>query len=68
MTLQDALKVLKITSGASWETVELSRRQAVDRARPDTLTPLSEEKRRILKEEARRANAAYSVLLGARKA
>jgi DnaJ-domain-containing protein 1 len=68
MTLEDALKVLKVTSGASWEAVESSRRQAVDRARPDKLTPLSKEKRGVLKEEARRANAAYFVLLQARKA
>jgi DnaJ-domain-containing protein 1 len=66
MTLEDALKVLKITSGASWEAVELSRREAVDRARPDRLTTLSEEKRSVLKEEARRSNAAYYVLLQAR--
>ena len=68
MTLEDALKVLKITSGASWEAVESSRRQVVNHARPDRLATLSEEKRSILKEEARRANAAYFVLLQARKA
>jgi DnaJ-domain-containing protein 1 len=58
MTLEDALKVLKVTPGAPWETVELSRRQAVDRARPDKLAALSEERSSALKEEARRANAA----------
>jgi hypothetical protein len=63
MTLEEALKVLKITLGAPWEAVELSRRQAVDRARPDRLTVLSEDKRIALKEEAGRANAAYLTLL-----
>lgn len=63
MTYEDALKVLKVKSGAAWEMIELSRRQAVDRARPDRLTALSEQKRNEMREEARRANAAYYVLL-----
>jgi DnaJ-domain-containing protein 1 len=68
MPLEDALKVLKITLGAPWEAVEASRRQAVDRAHPDKLAGLSEEKRGILKEEARRANAAYVAVFSERKA
>jgi DnaJ-domain-containing protein 1 len=68
MTLEDALKVLKITAGTPWESVEMSRRQAVDRGHPDRLATLSEEKRSAVKEEARRANAAYLVLLQARSA
>jgi DnaJ-domain-containing protein 1 len=63
MTFEEALKVLKITSGAPWEAVELSRRQTVDRARPDRLTALSQDKRSALKEEAQRANTAYLTLL-----
>lgn len=68
MPLEDALKVLKTTLGAPWEAVEASRRQVVDRAHPDKLAGLSEEKRRILKEEARRANAAYVAVFLERKA
>ena len=67
MTLEDALKILKIAVGAPWEVVEASRRQAVDRAHPGKLVPLSEEKRSILKEEARRTNAAYLALLQEKK-
>jgi hypothetical protein len=68
MTIDEALKVLKVTTGTGWETVEQSRRDAVERARPDKLTSLSEDKRRTVREDARRANAAYLVLLQARKA
>ena len=68
MPLEEAFKVLKITSGAPWEAVEASRRQAVDRAHPDKLAGLSEYKRGILKEEARRANAAYLAVFSERKA
>jgi DnaJ-domain-containing protein 1 len=67
MTFEEALKVLKITSGASWEAVESSRRQTVDRSRPDRLTTLSEQKRSELQDEAHRANAAYCVLLQVRR-
>jgi DnaJ-domain-containing protein 1 len=66
MTLEDALKVLKITTSTPWECIETSRRQAVERARPDRLASLSKEKRSVVKEEARVANAAYLVLLQAR--
>jgi DnaJ-domain-containing protein 1 len=66
MTLEDALKVLKVTTSTPWESIETSRRQAVERARPDRLASLSKEKRSAVKEEARVANAAYLVLLQAR--
>ncbi len=66
MTVEDALKVLKVNSGAPWEAVEFSRRRAVDRARPDKLANLSADDRRSLKEGARRANVAYLVLLKTR--
>ena len=66
MTLEDALKVLKVTTSAPWESIETSRRQAVERAHPGRLASLSKEKRSAVKEEARVANAAYRVLLQAR--
>ncbi|AXC13822.1 hypothetical protein ACPOL_4550 [Acidisarcina polymorpha] len=68
MTIDEALKVLKVTASTGWEAVEQSRRDAVERARPDRLTSLSETKRRTLREDARSANAAYLVMLQARKA
>ncbi len=68
MTIDEALKVLKVTASTGWEAVEQSRRDAVERARPDRLTSLSEAKRRTLREDARSANAAYLVMLQARKA
>jgi DnaJ-domain-containing protein 1 len=66
MTLEDALKVLKVTTSAPWESIETSRRQAVERAHRDRLDSLSKEKRSAVKEDARVANAAYRVLLQAR--
>jgi DnaJ-domain-containing protein 1 len=66
MTLEDALKALKVTTSTPWEPIETSRRQAVERARPDRLASLSKEQRSAVKEEARVANAAYLVLLQAR--
>jgi DnaJ-domain-containing protein 1 len=68
MPLEEAFKVLKITSGAPWEAVEASRRQAVDRSHPNKLAGLSEDKRGILREEARRVNAAYLAVFSERKA
>ncbi|MGD0648898.1 MAG: hypothetical protein ABR971_13000 [Acidobacteriaceae bacterium] len=63
MSVEEALKTLKVAPAAAWETVESSRRQAVEKARPDTTTALSEEKRAALQLEARRANNAYATLL-----
>ena len=37
MSVEEARKTLKIGSASSWETVETSRRQIVDKARPDKL-------------------------------
>jgi DnaJ-domain-containing protein 1 len=68
MTLEDALKVLKVSTSTPWESIEMSRRQALERARPDRLASLSEEKCSAVKEEARGTNAAYLVLLQARRA
>lgn len=52
MSLDEALKVLKINMSSPWDTVELTRRQTVDRAWPDRLKGLNDDKRRALQEES----------------
>jgi len=66
MALDEAYKILRVTAGASWEEVEQSRSKIVQRAHPDTVAELSAGKRTAAQTEARRANAAYVVLLKAR--
>jgi hypothetical protein len=66
MALDEAYKILRVTAGASWAEVEQSRSKIVQRAHPDTVAELSAEKRTSAQIEAKRANAAYSVLLEAR--
>ena len=66
MALDEAYKALRVTVGASWAEVEQSRFKIVQRAHPDTVAELSAEKRIAAQTEAKRANAAYTVLLEAR--
>ena len=66
MALDEAYKVLRVTAGASWAEVEQSRFKIVQRAHPETVAELSAEKRIAAQTEAKRANAAYIVLLEAR--
>ena len=66
MSPEEASKVLQVTLGADWETIEKSRREIVQKSHPDRIRSLSPEKRRGLIEHARRANEAVQVLLGSR--
>ena len=66
MALDEAYKALRVTADASWAEVEQSRFKIVQRAHPDTVAELSAEKRIAAQTEAKRANAAYTVLLEAR--
>ncbi len=66
MSLEDACKVLQVTLGADWESIETSRREIVQKSHPERVKSLPAEKRRMLIEHARRANYAIQVLLAFR--
>lgn len=66
MTVEQAYRVLKVTSASPWDAIEFSRRDLVARAQPDRVTKLEPTKRKVLQDEAREANIAYKVLLQAR--
>jgi hypothetical protein len=66
MSPEEASKVLQVTLGADWETIEKSRREIVEKSHPAKVRSLSPERRRGLIEHARRANEAIQVLLGVR--
>lgn len=67
MSLDDAYKTLKVTAGSTWETIELARRQTVQRAHPTAIGNLDIEQRREAQASARRANDAYAVLRASRE-
>jgi DnaJ-domain-containing protein 1 len=59
MTVDDACKVLGVAAGATWESIEQSRRLLVEQSRPGSVASI---KREQTMEAARRVNAAYAVL------
>lgn len=63
LSTEQAYKLLKVPMLASWEQIELSRRELVARAQPDRLVGLTPDKRKALQEDCRMVNAAYCVLL-----
>jgi hypothetical protein len=66
LSLDDAYKALRLTSSASWEAIEASRRGLVDGARPDKIAGLMEARRVSIEREAKLANEAYLTLANAR--
>lgn len=66
MSLDDAYKLLKVTPGSTWESVEQTRRQLVQQSHPARLKLMSPEKRMQTLAEAKRVNAAYGTLSQAR--
>ena len=66
MSPEKACKVLQVTLGADWETIEKSRRDIVQKSHPGKISSVPPEQRRALIEHARRANEAILVLLGLR--
>lgn len=66
MSLDDAYKLLKVTAGSTWESIELTRRQLVQQSDPARLKLMSPEKRMQTLAEAKRVNAAYGTLSQAR--
>jgi DnaJ-domain-containing protein 1 len=66
MPLGDAYKLLKVTAGSTWELIEQTRRQLVQRSYPDRLGSMSAEGRAQVLAESKRVNAAYTLLSQAR--
>ena len=66
MPLEDAYKALKATPGATWESIEQTRRSLVQQSHPLRLETLSADKRTQALVEANRVNAAYAALSQAR--
>ena len=66
MPLEDAYKVLKATPGATWESLEQTRRSLVQLSHPSRWKTLSTERRAQALADARRVNAAYAALSQAR--
>lgn len=62
MPLDDAYKLLKATPGATWESIEQTRRLLVQASHPEKLRNQPESKRAQALAEAGRINAAYAVL------
>jgi len=68
LSIEDACKILKVSSSASWDTIEHARRAIVEMARPDRLAKENGAKCQALAQEARLANAAFHTLLQMRRA
>jgi len=66
MPLDDAYKLLKATPGATWESIEQTRRLLVQASHPEKLRNEPESKRAQALAEASRVNTAYVVLSQAR--
>ena len=66
LSSDDACKLLKVTAGAPWQEVELSRRRLVLLSHPRHVVGMAPERQETVREEARRINAAYAVLSAAR--
>ena len=66
MPLDDAYKALKATPGATWDSIEQTRRTLVQQSHPSRWKALSAEKRAQVLAEANQVNAAYARLSRAR--
>ncbi|RJG05355.1 hypothetical protein D3870_04365 [Noviherbaspirillum cavernae] len=66
LSVDEAYKVLKATPGSTWEAIEQTRRQLVQQAHPERVAGLSTEGRMQVQADAKRANAAYALLLQTR--
>lgn len=62
MTVDDAYKLLGVAAGASWESIEQSRRLLVKQSHPEHVASMTSIKRDQAREAARRVNEAYAVL------
>lgn len=66
LSFDDACKLLKVTAGAPWQEVELSRRKLVLLSHPRHVVGMAPHRQEAARDEARRVNAAYAVLSAAR--
>lgn len=62
MPLEEAYKVLNATPGATWESIERTRRTLVQQSHPSQRETLSAKKRAEALAKAKRVNAAFAVL------
>jgi DnaJ-domain-containing protein 1 len=62
LAIDEAYKLLNVTARTPWEEVEQARAKLVLRSHPDAMESLSKEKRAVALADAKRANAAYSVI------
>ena len=62
MPLDEAYKILKASPGATWDSIEQTRRTLVSQSHPSRWEALSSETRFQLLAEAKRINEAYVVL------
>jgi hypothetical protein len=62
MPVDEACKLLKTTTGSTWESIEQTRRQLVQQSSPSRTSSMSPEGRTQILAEASRVNAAYAVL------
>lgn len=62
MTVDDACKLLSVAAGATWESIEQSRRLLVKQSHPERVASMTSIKRDQARDEARRVNDAYAVL------
>jgi hypothetical protein len=61
-SVEAAYQMLKVPPTASWEAIELARRNLVDLAHPSRVAAMAADKRAAAQETARQANAAYTAL------
>lgn len=66
MSSEEACKVLQITLGAAWETIEQARREVVQKSHPNKIRSFAPERQTAIVEQARRANAAARILFSSR--
>jgi hypothetical protein len=62
LTVDDACKVLKTTLGATWESIEQTRRLLVQQSSPLRTSTMRADRRAQAIADAKRANEAYAVL------
>lgn len=62
MSLEDAYRLLKVATNASWEEIERSRRALVQQSHPSKLVTYSQQRKLEIQAGAKRINHAYHVL------
>jgi hypothetical protein len=62
INVEMAYRILKATPSSTWESIEQTRRQLVQRSHPSRVASMNEENRAKILEESRGVNDAYAVL------